>query len=101
MRWSALFPATSRVARGDASAVPECSEVASNSPRISMFPFICPCSEEARWSEGNQRGENQVKRNEAEKRRYYLSPGNPLALKSAQANLTLRAASRTLLKFKS
>ena len=52
--------------------------------------------------EGNQRGENQVKRNEAEKRRSVLpEPWDPLALKSAQANLTLRAASKTLLKFKS
>jgi len=43
-----------------------------------------------------------VERNEAEKRRSVLpEPWDPLALKSAQVNLTLRAASRTLLKFKS
>src|SRR5258708_32850999 len=50
MRWSVLFPATSRVARGASSAwfpTTCCSELASNIPRISMVTLHVQCSEEA------------------------------------------------------
>src|SRR5512140_3605346 len=50
MRWSVLFPATSRVARGVSSAwLPAtlCSELASNNPRISIILHLSMFCEEA------------------------------------------------------
>src|ERR1700739_2570168 len=87
MRWSVLFPATSKVARGTSSVwfpATSCSELASNRPRISMVPLSCQCSE-VKHSMGSEEisGGGKPKTTEVTRAendcRYYLNPGNPLA----------------------